>query len=85
MITGGDISPDGTRLILCDYFNAYELSVTANSRKKFDDIWTQEPTIVNLGERQQGEAICYRLDGRAVLATSEGRRPALIEVERTRP
>ncbi len=85
MITGGDISPDGTKLILCDYFNAYESSLPENSRGRFDRIWKQSPAIVKLGERQQGEAICYRLDGRAVLAISEGRHSALIEVERIKP
>ena len=82
MITGGDISPDGTRLILCDYFNAYEVNLPENSRGNFDDIWKQSPAIVRLGERQQGEAICYRSDGRAILATSEGSHPTLIEVVR---
>jgi hypothetical protein len=85
MITGGDISPDGSKLILCDYFNAYELSLPENSRGKFDSIWKQTPAVVRLGERQQGEAVCYRLDGRAILATSEGRPSALIEVERIKP
>jgi hypothetical protein len=85
MITGGDISPDGTRLILCDYFNAYELSLPENSGGNFDDIWKQSPAIVRLGERQQGEAICYRSDGRAILATSEGSHPTLIEVVRIKP
>lgn len=85
MITGGDISPDGTRLILCDYFNAYEASLPENSRDRFDQIWKQSPAIIKLGERKQGEAICYRLDGRAILATSEGSHPALIEVERLKP
>lgn len=82
MITGGDISPDGTKLILCDYFNAYEASLPDNSRGRFDQIWKQSPAVIKLGERQQGEAICYRLDGRAILATSEGQHAALIEVVR---
>jgi hypothetical protein len=85
MITGGDISPDGTRLILCDYFNAYEMSLPDNSRGKFDLIWKQSPETIKLGERQQGEAICYRLDGRAILAISEGRHSDLVEVERLKP
>jgi hypothetical protein len=85
MITGGDISPDGTKLILCDYFNAYEMSLPEKSRGKFDDIWKQSPAIVKLGEREQGEAVCYRLDGRAILAISEGRHSDLIEAERIKP
>jgi hypothetical protein len=85
MITGTDISPDGRKIILCDYFNAYELSLPESSGAKFDDIWKQPLTIVRLGTRPQGEAICYRLDGRAILATSEGSPATLIEVEALKP
>lgn len=79
MITGADISPDGRKIILCDYFNAYELGLPASSGGKFEDIWKQSISIVGLGARPQGEAVCYRLDGQAILATSEGSPAALIE------
>lgn len=83
MITGADISPDGRKIILCDYFNAYELSLPEGSSGKFDDIWKQQsPVTVKLGPRSQGEAICYRLDGQALLATSEQSPAPLIEIER---
>jgi len=81
MITGADISSDGRKIVLCDYFNAYELSLPESTSGKFDDIWKQSVAIVGLGAREQGEAVCYRLDGRAILATSEGEHAALIEVE----
>lgn len=81
MITGADISPDGRKIILCDYLNAYELSLPASTGGKFDDIWKQSIAIVGLGARAQGEAVCYRLDGQAILATSEGEHAALIEAE----
>jgi hypothetical protein len=84
-VTGGDISPDGRKIILCDYFNAYETSLPESSRGGFDDIWNQTPVIIRLGERRQGESVCYRLDGRAILATSEGRPSSLVEVERIKP
>ena len=80
-LTGGDISPDGKRLILCDYFAAYEIVLPATA-KNFDEIWKQSASAVNLGERAQGEAVCYRTDGRAVLATSEKKNSPLIEAER---
>lgn len=79
LVTGGDISPDGRRVALCDYASGYELTLPPDS-KNFDDIWRQTPALVNLGARRQGESIGYRLDGAAVLATSEGSRPPLIEV-----
>lgn len=81
VITAGDISPDGRRVMLCDYFQGYEL-VLPQPKSDFDEIWKERLTAVNLGERRQGEAIAYRLDGQAVLATSEGRESPLIEVRR---
>lgn len=79
LVTGGDISPDGTRVALCDYAQGYELTLPAGARG-FDDIWTQKPAAVPLGLRLQGEAVCYRLDGAALLATSERAPSPLIEV-----
>lgn len=79
MITGGDISPDGLRLALCDYVDGYELVLT-DARSPFDNIWKQSLKPVDLGKRKQGESIAYRLDGRALLASSEGQHQPLIEV-----
>ena len=79
-ITGGSISPDGRHVALCDYFGGYEIALPSTS-KNFDDIWKQKLTSFNLGKRKQGESIAYRLDGNAVLATSEGKSPPLIQVE----
>jgi hypothetical protein len=81
LVTGGSISPDGTRVSLCDYFQGYELVLPQNS-SSFDVIWSQPLTIVPLGQRQQGEAITYSLDGKALLATSEGRFSPIIQVVR---
>ncbi|HWN09712.1 MAG TPA: hypothetical protein VNO50_10665 [Pyrinomonadaceae bacterium] len=81
LITGGDISPDGLRVALCDYQQGYELELPA-AGAGFNAVWKQTVTVVELGERKQGEAIGYRLDGRALLATSEGRRAPLIQVVR---
>lgn len=81
LITGGDISPDGLRVALCDYVDGYEL-VLGNARAPFDQIWKQSLKPLNLGKRKQGESIAYRLDGRALLATSEGAHSPLIEVVR---
>jgi hypothetical protein len=80
-ITGGTISPDGTRVALCDYIQAYEL-VLPKGETSFDAIWKQSFVTVNLGKRTQGEAITYRLDSKALLATSEGRFSPIIQVVR---
>jgi hypothetical protein len=81
VLTGGDISPDGRRVALCDYFQGYELTLPDKSQN-FDDIWQQRMEGFDLGKRKQGESIAYRLDGRAMLATSEGRSSPLIQVVR---
>ena len=81
IITGGDIAPDGRRIALCDYFQGYELSLP-DGAQSFDDIWQQPLTAFSLGERRQGEAVAYSLDGQAILAASEGRPAPLTEVRR---
>jgi hypothetical protein len=81
LLTGGSISPNGTRVILTDYFNAYEI-VLPKDAKKFDDIWKETPLVIELGERKQGEAICYTNDGKAIIATSEKKNSPMIKVER---
>ncbi|HJU52993.1 MAG TPA: hypothetical protein VJ715_00410, partial [Pyrinomonadaceae bacterium] len=84
MLTGADISPDGRRVVLCDYFNAYELVPAEKSSGGFDELWNQKAAVVKLGQRRQGEAICYSLDGQSILATSEGRPAEVVEVQRTK-
>ena len=81
MITGGDISPDGLRVALCDYVQGYELALPDGS-SDFNLAWKQPLKPIALGQREQGEAIGYRLDGKALLATSEGRPTPLIQVVR---
>jgi hypothetical protein len=71
-VTGGDISSDGGRVILCDYFAGYELVLPEGSTN-FDEIWNQRPFRVDLGERAIGEAVAYSADGSFVIAVSEKR------------
>jgi hypothetical protein len=80
VITGADISPDGRRVAVSTYAQGYELELPAG--KDFDDIWTERPVPVALGARAQGEAVAYRLDGRALLTTSEIVPWTLQQVER---
>ena len=81
IITGGDISPDGRRVALCDYFGGFE-AILPQSSAQFDDIWRQRFSSINLGKQKQREAIAYRLDGKALLTTSEGKSSPIIEVVR---
>jgi hypothetical protein len=80
-LTGGDIAPDGKRLAICDYFAGYEFSLPADA-KGFDEIWKQKPVVINLGDRDQGEAIGYSADGNSLFATSEGKNKPLLRVDR---
>lgn len=80
-LTGGDISPDGKRVVICDYFFAYELSLP-DKANNFDDIWKQKPLKIELGTREQGEAVAYSPDGNSIFATSENKNSPLIEVKR---
>src|SRR4051812_17839377 len=79
-VTGGDISPDGRRVAICDYSSGYELLLAAD--KAFDEIWKQPMNVLALGRRKQGESIAYRLDGKGLLTTSEGTHSPLIEIVR---
>lgn len=81
IVTGGDISPDGRRAVLCDYIQGYEL-VLKDTNAPFDSIWKQPVETVDLGKRKHGEAVTYRLDGRALLATSEGLPTPLFQTVR---
>lgn len=80
-LTGGAISPDGKRAVVCDYFAAYEL-VLPEGDTNFDDIWTQKASIIELGEREQGEAIAYSADGNSIFTTSEKKNSPIIEAKR---
>ena len=79
-VTGGDIAPDGTRVALCTYLEAVELTVPPGAA--FDAVWGQAPAFIALPFRRQGEAIAYRLDGAALLTTSEGVPAPVHEVTR---
>ncbi len=81
LLTGGGIAPDGKRVIIADYLAAYEL-ILPEGAKNFDEIWREKPLRVELGEREQGEAITYSADGTAIYATSEKKNSPIIEVRK---
>lgn len=81
LLTGGDISSDAKRVILCDYFAGYELTLPANA-KNFDEIWQQKPARINIGKRDTGEAIAYSIDGNTIVAISEKKNTPVIHVQR---
>jgi hypothetical protein len=80
-VTGGDISDDGTRVALCDYYAGYELQLPA-AAEEFDEIWQQKPAAFDLGPRVIGESIAYSGDGNTLFATTERVNAPLIRVIR---
>lgn len=81
LLTGGDISPDGRRVLVCDYFAGFEILLPEKA-KKFDDIWKEQPQRIELGKREQGEACGYSADGNSIFATSEKKDSPVIEIKR---
>jgi len=81
LVTGADSSPDGRRVALATYSSGYELELPAGA-DRFDVIWGAHPTPVALGPRRQGESVAYRLDGGALLTTSETEPSPVQQVER---
>lgn len=84
--TGGDISPDGTRVAIATYGGWYELrlppSAAGSLEENFDSIWETRPARIATDSSAQWEAIAYGTDGRAVYMTSEGRRSAVYSATR---
>ena len=79
--TAMDISPDGQRMIVLTYGDAFEYH-----RQRKDEPWSEavkrKPYRVSMPRRRQGEAICYSLDGQALFSTTEGRRSPLWRLQR---
>jgi len=68
LITGGAISPDGKFVVLRTYLLAYEYPV----KGKFDTWMKSSPTSIRTILDEQNESICYTIDGRNMLSSSEG-------------
>jgi len=82
-VTGGDISQDGRRIILCDYYNAYEYSL-GKDEADLSSVWAKTPAIIDVGDREQGESVAYSAEGNAIFLTSESKtgRSPLIKAKR---
>ena len=71
MATGGDISPDGARLVVRTYQCAYEWAISTGT--SVERAILAKPRVTVLALENQGEAICYGLDGKTLYTTSEQR------------
>ena len=80
-ITGGDISPDGNGSCYAIILRPMNWCCPMDA-DGFDDIWGEKPVMIELGEREQGEAISYSADGKSIFATSEKKNSPIIEVKK---
>jgi hypothetical protein len=78
MTTGGDISPDGRRVAIRTYVSAYEWDIAPN--QSVGDALKGKPRTIFLPLTRQGESLCYRADGKALLMTSEASPSPLYEL-----
>jgi hypothetical protein len=76
LITGGAVSPDGTRAVLRTYADAYEFDVTGGDVAAA--IITGTPRVTPLPGEPQGEAIAYTPDGSGLLTVSDQPGPVSI-------
>jgi hypothetical protein len=80
LITAGDISPDGKKVILQSYLRAYELRLP-DIAKDFDEIWKTKINQIPLPALAQGESICYSADGKSIFTSSEKAPAPLYELK----
>ncbi|GAA4703213.1 hypothetical protein Prum_024680 [Phytohabitans rumicis] len=69
LVTGAARSPDGTKVVLRTYADAFEFDVTGGDIVKA--ITTGKPRITPLETDQFGEAIAYSADGKSFLTVSD--------------
>jgi hypothetical protein len=79
LITGGDIAPDGSAILLRTYADAYLWA--RGSGESVAEALERKPCPVPLRVEPQGEAIAFAADGRGYLTVSEGTGPALYFFE----
>lgn len=68
-LTGGDINPCGTAVLLRFYNRLVELHLTPGA--DFDSVFAAEPVQVPAADEGQGEAVAYAADGRSYFTSSE--------------
>jgi hypothetical protein len=74
--TGGDISPDALRVVVCNYDTLWEFR--ASPGQPFDAVWRAKPLVLDMPI--PGEAIAYSADGRALLISQEGTHAPIYEL-----
>lgn len=79
LATGGDLSPDGSHVVVRTYTDAYEWKVVG---KDVAAAFRTAPTRLPLPDTSQGEAAAYGSDGKSILFSSEKRNAPVHELTR---
>lgn len=74
VLTGGTNSPDGTRVAVRTYADAFEYTVTNGD--VIAALTTGTPEVTALPDEPQGESIAYSQDGNSLLTVSESTKSA---------
>jgi hypothetical protein len=69
--TGGAFSPDGHVLALRTYTDVYLFRVAGTGQAALKTALKAPPQRLTLPEQPQGEGICFRRDGKALIVSSE--------------
>ena len=83
LITGGDVAPDGSAVIIRTYDRALVFRRPRGS--PLPASFATEPCRVPLGPELQGEAVAFLPDGRGYVTVSEGRQLVIYLTEFTEP
>jgi hypothetical protein len=70
-LTGGDISPDGSRILIRTGTHNYLWTRAAG--QSIGQALSGSPVTVPVAQEPQGEAICWDADGKSYYTTSEGK------------
>ncbi|MEV6350100.1 hypothetical protein [Actinoplanes sp. NPDC051851] len=76
VVTGAATSPDGSRVVLRTYADAFEYDVTDGD--VLTAITEGTPRRIAMPDEPQGESVTYTPDGTALLTISEGEKPKIL-------
>jgi hypothetical protein len=79
LVTAGDISPDGSQILIRTYTSAY-LWLRSPGESVADSL-KREPCPVPLANEPHGETIAFSADGKAYFTVSEGANPKLFRFD----
>jgi hypothetical protein len=80
LLTGGDIAPDGSAILLRTYADAFLWP--RRPGEAIAEALSRPPCQVPLRVEPQGEAIAFSADGRSYLTVSEGTHSKIFEFVR---